>query len=467
MEENQNIEKFFRDKLNQPVRQERWNSPDDSVWTNIASTLDNDKEKKRFLAVNRIFILFLLASLLTSAGFHLSQQKRIKDLHQQIAACDNAEELEAAGMSNVNNQITQSEITKTEPSLYKKQEISKPYVRGNISSNRVNEVLSPHNKNTLPTENINSAENQIQSANFVEEFPFQHKLSVNTLIAPPVSLLNSIINLDENPGVVVIQKPNRVKRHDKTFLGLSLASVIWLDREQGTMMNPLSELLIEEKTYNSTVAGLQLSRQLNEKWSVTGGLEYYRRTQHSLYSIALPYSKDTELDAGSNYENHFQHSLPTGLGNVNTFLVLARSRESEMTNNEIVSLDFAMNQQASVLCIPVGITYFPSGEKFGPFINGGLRTELVMDTRVADINLRSYHPLVQENHINVEYNNLQMNKLNLSLTLGLGYQLPVWRDIHVSGMIQYGQALNPVFRSENYIHDIHSLHGQLVVLKKL
>lgn len=465
MEDNQNIEKFFKDKLNQPIKQEPWNTPDDSVWTNIASSLDNDKEKTRVFPLNRLLILFLLASLLTSAGFHLSQQKRIKDLHQQIAACNTAGESETTSIASEKNQFAQSNVTPV-PSLYKKQESSQLSLKKIIPSNKVKDALTPQNENIL-TEGINSSENKIQSSDAFVESPVQNIISVNNLIAPPVSLLNSFIELDKNPSVVAIQKPDMVKRHDKTFLGLSVGSVIWLDREQGTMINPLSELLIEEKTYNSTVAGLRFSRQLNEKWSVTGGLEYYRRTQHSLYSIALPYSKDTEIDAGSNYENHFQHSLPTGLGNVNTFLVLARSRDSELAHNEIVSLDFAMNQQASVLSIPAGISYFPLGEKFGPFINGGLRTDVVIDNRVSDINLRSHHPLVQDNHINVEYNNLQMSKLNLSLTLGLGYQLPLWRDIHVSGIIQYGQALNPVFRSENYIHDINSLHGQLIVFKKL
>lgn len=465
MEDNQNIEKFFKDKLNQPIKQEPWNTPDDSVWTNIASSLDNDKEKTRVFPLNHLLILFLLASLLTSAGFHLSQQKRIKDLHQQIAACNPAGESETTNIASEKNQFSQSNVTPV-PSLYKKQESSQLSLKKIIPSNKVKDALTPQNENIL-TEGINSSENKIQSSDAFVESPVQNIISVNNLISPPVSLFNSFIDLKENPGVVVIRKPDVVKRNEKTLLGLSAGSIIWLDREQGTMIHPLSELLIEEKTYNSAIAGLRFSRQLNAKWSVTGGLEYYRRTQHSLYSIALPYSKDTEIDAGSNYENHFQHSLPTGLGNVNTFLVLARSRDSELAHNEIVSLDFAMNQQAYVLSIPAGISYFPLGEKFGPFINGGLRTDVVIDNLVSDINLRSHHPLVQDNHINVEYNNLQMSKLNLSLTLGLGYQLPLWRDIHVSGIIQYGQALNPVFRSENYIHDINSLHGQLIVFKKL
>ena len=465
MEENQNIDKFFRDKFNQPVKKEPWNSPDDYVWANIADSLEVENKKRRLFSLPSFITGCLLASLLLSAWLHCSQHKKISDLQKEVAICQN---VRASGAENGINK---------KGGMSGKQVLSYPSRTDNSKK-----VISDTKMKTRPdiTKSVNlphatqafndtkAVEDNINHPLFLpEELPEVQNLSGVKVVAQPISLMYPMVNLDMSPIILTIQKPVYAKQRGISFLGFSMGSALWMDQEKGTMNHPLSELLVEEKSYISPVVGLQFLRQLSEKWSFTAGLEYYKRTQYSLYSIALPYSKDTEIESGSNYENHFQHSLPSGLGNVNTFLVLARSSDSQLSNNEIVSLDFAMNQQASLLSMPVGFSFYPLGKAFGPFLTGGLRTEFVMNTRVSDVMLKSHHPLVQDNHVNVEYNNLQMNKLNLSVTMGLGYQIPLWRDYHLSGVIQYGQALNPVFRSENYIHDINSLNGQVIISKKL
>ncbi|MBK8622197.1 MAG: hypothetical protein IPN79_10645 [Saprospiraceae bacterium] len=94
MDDNQNIEKFFRDKFNQPVKPDKWNIPDDAVWSGISSELDkNQKTNKRFP-----WLPLVIASLVLLSGilsYHSYQQKQnIAELQSALQLCNNTQTLQ-------------------------------------------------------------------------------------------------------------------------------------------------------------------------------------------------------------------------------------------------------------------------------------------------------------------------------------------------------------------------------------
>ena len=224
---------------------------------------------------------------------------------------------------------------------------------------------------------------------------------------------------------------------------------------------------MKEETLPSLALGLALNKKINDHLVLNTGLMYYQRNQTSKYEINLPYSTVDEINVGSEFENKFSHSLPTGLGDINTNLVLSRSINSPVTNNENVYLDFSLQNHVSALAVPLMLTYHMKEMGNGFFFQGGIMNEFIIHNEIREVNTESHHTFVKDKSINVDYNTSQINKFNTSAMIGIGYEKEILKGIGISLSTNYGFALTNTFATPNYQHKIDQLGLQMMVVKKI
>jgi hypothetical protein len=130
---------------------------------------------------------------------------------------------------------------------------------------------------------------------------------------------------------------------------------------------------------------------------LNASVNYYSRKRNSTYDINLPYSTVDEISAGDDFENHFQHSLPTSLGNISTELILARSKNSSVQNNENVNLDLSLENIMKVISIPLTAQFFVKEAGNGLYFQTGILNEFILKNEIADISTLSHHSLYMIN----------------------------------------------------------------------
>lgn len=478
-DKNNNLEKFFRQKFNQKIEPQDWNLPDNDVWDNIAAQIPTDKKKRR-IGMLPLFIFgggLLLATLLLGYDNYLKTneitvlQQELKDCANLAIANDNTEinEPKPTNIDQVQDDISVKETklayegTKSEfqHSLAKKKITKSLFLN---SSNQLNSQENEVMKTPLNHSDINDK-------NMVEKLEEEQK-TFTTITFPeklykyPLSPIVSKFAKDKSALNLFITPINPKPNKSHPFLvGPNVGYIAWQDRIQGTFDNPLSELLVKEETAPSVSYGLSLSKVLNKRVVFNTGINYYERNQLSQYAINLPYSTVDEIAVGAEFENRFQHSLPTGLGSINTNLVLSRSASSIVQNNENVYLDFALSNHIKAISIPLTLSYFVKEEGNGLFLQGGLTHEWIVQNRIKEVETESHHQFVKDKSIIVDYNDAQINRLNTSVLAGIGYQKSLTANLGITISAQYGFALNNTYQSNAYQHKIDQLNAQIRLLK--
>ena len=471
MEDNNNLEKFFRDRFNQRVEPQDWNIPDNEIWDGIASEISKDDKKKR---VGILPILIVGASILlgTWLGFDNYQKgKDIASLQQELEQC-----------ANQSNDVIASQIEEEKSSSNVINSLANLTEGGNQIENQVQNA-SFNNKQKINRQNqkltnpvavtsgvINVEPTFIQNSDhgtspIKEEIGF---LAIHSLTGLNIKDLKSLNTPEvfDIPMVIKPIKPIEVKTKGIVF-GPVVRYIHWQDKVKGSFDNPLSELLAKEETSPSIALGLALTKNLSDRMILNTGIQYYQRNQTSQYEINLPYSTNDEISVGSEYENRFSHSLPTSLGNINTNLVLSRSINSNVANNENVYLDFSLQNHTKALAIPLTLSYYlkKSGEGF--FVQGGLFNEFIIQNEIREVDTESHHTFAKDKSIVVDYNKSQVNKVNVSTIVGIGYEKELIKGIGISLSANYGFALNNTFATPNYQHKIDQLGLQLMMVKKI
>lgn len=471
MEDNNNLEKFFRDRFNQRLEPQDWNIPDNEIWDGIASEISKDDKKKR---VGILPILIVGASILLGTWLGFDNYKKGKDiasLHQELEQCANQSnqviasqiEEEKSGSNGINSLAKLSEVNKQienqvqNAAFNNKQKINK---QNHTLTKSVAVTSGVINVESTSIQNSDNEASQIKEEKGFLAIPWLNGLNFKDLES-----LNTP-ELFDIPMVIKPIKPIGVKTNGFVF-GPVVRYIHWQDKVKGSFDNPLSELLVKEETSPSIALGLALSKNLSDRMILNTGIQYYQRNQTSQYEINLPYSTNNEISVGTEYENRFSHSLPTGLGNINTNLVLSRSINSNVANNENVYLDFSLQNHTKALAIPLTVSYYLNKSRDGFFVQGGLFNEFIIQNEIREVDTESHHTFVKDKSIVVEYNKSQVNKVNVSTIVGIGYEKELIKGIGISLSANYGFALNNTFATQNYQHKIDQLGLQMMVVKKI
>jgi Outer membrane protein beta-barrel domain len=471
MEDNNNLEKFFRDRFNQRLEPQDWNIPDNEIWDGIASEISKDDKKKR---VGILPILIVGASILLGTWLSFDNYQKGKDiasLQQELEQCANqsnhvitSEAIEEKSGSYVTNShanlpevSNQSKNTQQNSYFNNKPKINKE----NHTSRRKEEVAT----DLMNIESTSIPNSDNETSQIKEETGFLATPLLNGLNFKDLKSLNTPEVFDIPMAIKPI-KPVGVKTKGIVF-GPVIRYIHWHDKVKGSFDNPLSELLVKEETSPSIALGIALTKTLSDRMIINTGIQYYQRNQTSQYEINLPYSTINEISVGTEFENRFSHSLPTGLGNINTNLVLSRSNNSNVANNENVYLDFSLQNHTKALAIPLTVSYYLNKSRDGFFVQGGLFNEFIIQNEIREVDTESHHTFVKDKSIVVDYNKSQVNKVNVSTILGIGYEKELIKGIGISLSANYGFALNNTFATQNYQHKIDQLGLQMMVVKKI
>ncbi|MBK9734913.1 MAG: hypothetical protein IPO92_08090 [Saprospiraceae bacterium] len=481
MEDNSNLEKYFRQQFSQNIPQEPWNTPDEIIWANISNELDKKPNRRNLL----LFLPWLLTSLMFLFSMYTwkimeDHSIKIRDLEKRIEKCNNGTkitddktdmEITNVGKKEVSPTKTINSSSYINPT-YSVSENS-PYLHS-YRANKNSTINAPQNNGSLATEalkdqytNLTIVDEKNKLVIVNEEKQSERLIVIIPAIANRKSAFFPSIKNVTFPDYVHNLPENKVPVH-AFYIGFALGSNQWKDKTSGSFDNPLSELLTNEKTNASISYGIQTSYTINNHLTTNLGLYYNKRNQHSTYLLHIPYTTSTEiLDASGEYTNTFKHSLPTGLGNVQTDLLLSRSQSSSIGQNEIIDLDFSFNNSVSSILAPISLSYFPKQSNDGFFINAGLQSEFVINDKVSDIKSLSHHTFVKDKQVNVNFESSQINKFNISALAGLGYQKSIWKKIDLMASCQYGFALTDTYSTDTYKHKLNNLSFNVSLVRNI
>ncbi len=503
---NNNLEKFFRDKFNQPIEPQEWNIPDNDNWDKIAAQLSPDQRKRKFGILP--FCLVGLGLVLVSVlGYdHFQKIDQIETLADALKTCGTQQNSQSAsdglvGSNNVTGRdnakatsvIAGNEVSENTSSAVVQKDIKSsslgltgPALKNSVSTGQTrkktgNELADKLNESD--TEINKGSSLQIENLRAVIVPPINNIGDASTLIPSGLTSTNhtgiTTVQLIDNRYITEIHTNNKTFKLDlippylnikpkvsnQLWIGPIVGYRVWQDVEKGNFNNPLEGLLIMDDSKPSMTFGFGVSKNINDHLFINSGLTYLHRNQYSKYEINLPYSTTNETAAGSEFENNFQHSLPTGLGNINTSLTLSRSSSSIVQDNENVNLDFSLQNTSKIIEIPLTVSYFVKNNKEGFYLNGGLANSWIIQNKIEEIEVVSHHALVKNKSINVDYNISQVKKYNLNIVAGVGYQKEIFNGYTASLSTNYGFALLNTYESPTYQHKINYIGAELRIVK--
>jgi hypothetical protein len=461
--EDKNFEKYFRQQFGKNIPEESWNTPSDAVWDNINQQMGH--QRNRFGLV--FFMIFASLFLLGSVGFLMwkNHQKNllIEQLEDKLSDCEvlssqnfpDKDEEENLSAGNIGSSAT-SEAFK-EP-LFTPSDVStskgKSFRSKNLYHSR--EKLQTYDMvlNDLAQDTKENMSEMVRS--FEGSGPIENTgrdMISETQMLPvlkltPVTNRTSVVDIE--PVSVTKTKDVQDSDEKKFDMGVSYGLLSWQNRQNGQLENELNEILIHERLSVSSAIGAAFQYKLNEKWYLSSGVNYFSREMTTMYHVDLPYDSQNEIVNGNEYENTFEHSLPTGWGNVNTTLILSRVLNSSLTGNDFVPVDMSIRHKLHSAEIPLMVQYFPWGRENGLFMNAGLNTEWIWSEGTTQMISKSHHNTIKEKDTHSSFDTKQIHNWLFSATLGTGWHRNLNKHIGLRVLAEYGVGLNPVARVENY-----------------
>jgi hypothetical protein len=486
MEDNlKNLEQFFREKFSKNPTPEPWNTPDDTVWNGIKNKLEEPKKEKK----RGVFWLPLLIGLLglASTGYFYFQSKNYQNkvilLEEKLETCalskvnsDVNEEKIVANLEQVNsktkdaNEINFSNASNKlglKESLKSKKSITDGYSDRVMLNYSVSSQLTKfENTSALKFENTiysNIEKNTASEGKNTVEITTPQSIKSLPLLPLLIAFPDLNFQYIENQNEVKTNKVNKLLQ-----IGLNSQIILWEDRTTGKLTAPLSELLKDEYTKSSFSYGIAVKYGFSKHFSLDINANYANRKQHSIYELNVPYTLNTEqLLPNTGYENTFNHSLPSSLGNVNTTLTLSRSLTSQVNDQEEINLDVEFQQENKTLFVPLQLSFYHQKVGKGLFGSIGINNEIQLSSDVNVIKATSNHSSIREKNLAITQGNLKSNKYTLHGNVGLGYQMAINPKLSTIAMVGYNRALKDKFKTTGFSHKIDHWTLSLGLLKSI
>lgn len=505
-EQDKNLEHFFKKKFAQDPKPEPWNTPDNTIWEGIAGQIQAEKKEKKKSVLWLPFLFCAIGFALAGYFYSLSQgySRKIRELELKLEVCGSSPKKAEGAVLPSDHQILPVSTTIEKTSLAgaknppqisylgkpsypdKPSYLSTPKPNtdfnlpnagfpSNISpagvehkymanGERANSDISNTFQTNLPIPDAQGGQNlNPETENFIKvdkNIPFLNILSPKLLDIPQKSVQQTPI-VSNGPLI----KPT--KAHP-IYVGVSIGALFWKEHKTGNFNNSLSELITRESTKNTIQYGWIAKYGISKHLALDAGAFYAMRVQTSHYALSIPYTISTEqLTINGGYDNTFQHSLPSGLGYVNTQLTVNRPENAPVANNEAVDLDFAFQHRTSVLFIPMQVSFYSKQVGKGLFGAIGINHEILLRNKIAVITAKSKHATIQEKSVGISAGTQQQTRYNAQGTLQLGYQYPLTRNISCVLTGGYNLALTQHFQTAQYHHKIDHWSVGLGLLRVL
>ena len=492
-DKDKNLEKFFKDKFSQPIQPESWNTPAFDTWDKIESSFPKKKNR-------RLFILPLLFTslLFCTFGYLLYkvygyEQKFVK-LEKQLEACQHSnKQLDLLPQAKTNLPQTHEKQSKnleenwqsSQAIKLQKQNTAVWWQNSHNSSAKSSLTDSvvrsqnrfPSNDFSHPTEPNLTNQNVLEynlsynKQTNVQSFSFNStQSSISTIPTLPIRPLNSLRKNQLLFYQNALNISEKVQKKPTKWLEIGTGSqyFIWSDRHKGMLDLPLSELLEKEQSSPSFNFGLETKCSISKHITLDLGVFYGTRCQTSQYKLEIPYTLATEIiNAQGSVDNTFTHSLPSGLGSINTVLTVNRSLSSTVSNNEKVNIDFAYQNAYQSLFIPLKTSYYLKQSGNGLYGAIGLSSEVGLRNQIKVVQAMSRHTTVHEKAVDITFADNQQKRFNFQTIFESGYQYKFSKNFSTQISMGYQIALNNKYQVGAYKHKIDNLAFGLSLFQRL
>lgn len=461
--EDKNIDEIralLRKKLeaNAPA-EDGWNVPSPGVWAGLSDELEANKKPQQKTA-NRWLLLAvaaLAAMLLLRECSHRGQLGSLQLQMQQLE--DSYEKLQRScdEKTSSNQGQTRSEAAvplafgqaatplsqSASPKLYFGEKGSKQYPWPapfeNASQSQIISIVS----NSEVLTQTNKAE------------PEEVELPLPTPLAALPPALLSVENTAPTPNLYLPE--GKKNNNSLPFIAHGYAGAALTGNR---LAGDKPAIIARQKALLSWQAGVGLEAVLNRHWSLGAGLRYGTHRLQTDYALAVPFTHNGEtMHDDGNFDNQYNHSLPSALGNYPLQLVLTRESAANVEEGEVMLLDLNIRQRIQQLSMPLNLRYGFGKHRWQMGVQAGLVANHTLAVEAEDHPaLVSHHGAIHQRHTSVgnpSISDLQRFTFDTSLGLDLRYQLTHRLGLSFAGSWQ--RALTPVYAGaavQSYLQSI-------------
>lgn len=483
-DKNKNIEVFFNQKFSGNIPEEPWNVPENEIWDNVEKRLDETSKKRRWApilpwiitGISTLFSLFILMH-------HLDNNHRISALEKQIEHCNSNKEGQPHKTSlEIKSQSQVIPVDNTIQSQPNSSKVHSRLLNNNIKSTSSLNFSTPQNSlnQTFIEPNLQIKKEDFLTRDIIPLSPVPNEvieakqlrnekanIQLLPIVAQGIPLQKRVFYLSSPPGLNHIDLQHKKDIRPRIFIGPSLAFFHFIDAQKGKVEGNLSELLTNESNSATFGYGIQTKIPLSQKITLDVGAQYLQASRRSNYVLNLNYSTSQEIAYNTNeFGNAFQHSLPSGMGQIETNLLITRMAGSPVSDNEVVNLDFSFLNQTSSVILPLTFSYYVNSVQRGLFFSAGIQNELVLGNEIKNVSVISNHTYVKEKTAAVQFQKNQINTFQARAILGVGYQMKLFGSLDVVGNANYGLALTDIYNKGNFANRLNQANIQLSVLKQ-
>lgn len=209
-------------------------------------------------------------------------------------------------------------------------------------------------------------------------------------------------------------------------------------------------IIQDQKALVTWRTGLGLELPFSKNWSVITGVDFNHSRIETAYNLAVPYTHNGEFqhDDG-NYDNQYNHSLPSALGNYPAQFVLTRESSSQVNEGEVMNLELTIRQKTQFLSLPLQLRYALGNQRWQIGARTGVFANHVLGIQSEKPKLVSNHSAIHERHTSIgapPLTDLQNWTFDLTLGLDLRYQLN--SKLGLSATSSFQRGVTPVYKDE-------------------
>jgi len=220
-------------------------------------------------------------------------------------------------------------------------------------------------------------------------------------------------------------------------------------------------LLSRERAIPQLGFGVSLSRSINPRWSVSGGIEYNSYVIENSARHQVRFTRFGErLNGRGNLENTLDLNLNTSYGDLSTGIVIERSPTSDIDEHRFIDIDIVARQSLSVVQIPLSLKYrLPLGSWSGS-VQGGFSANLRVDDEFELRLLRPTHTDILAARLSDRASPSGARKMSMGYHIGVGLEKSF--NCHWALLVEpmLSGYLQPVYRTKTIevypaLFDIH------------
>lgn len=443
-----NLEAFFKKSLQKQSSKPRldgWDTPDDTVWDEIATVVQPvERNDRRLLFFKWWAIAATLALLIIMYQLHSSHQ-RITTLTEQVEkntmTIENIDsQLVTQSDKKSNDNLNKTDLNKNlnpiseEANFHPPQKINRQSST-NFATPPINTITDNFNvsesitsltqkhstsSNTLldtqsvsdggstfdNTENINPIKQKnITDSSTVSQGSSEnisnHNQDINnqSLADNELALLPSIsTSLQTSTSVLPNIKPLNTTPLDyfksqfylgaRTIFNASTRSL----RSRDGGLDRIRRLREQEEERNKMSFGANIGFQFHKNWSLEIGVQQGKSTIRSLHKTELQFQRNLEQvnPANDRLESQYPLALSTSYGDVSTDISLSRSQGSTVRDGSVILVGIETSQDINYIDLPLLVKYQIQVGKLHLGAKTGLSMRLIGNSQVETLNIRTF-----------------------------------------------------------------------------